>query len=268
MSHQQSADWVRLAQSPSRTERIEVFFGGHGYEPHRHDTYAIGQTIAGVQSFHYRGGLQHSLPGGTMVLHPDEIHDGEAGTEAGFHYRMVYIEPALIQKILGGRPLPFIPGGLSADPRLGRAVQPLLKAVTDTFEPLEEEDALYDLAQTLAVVGGQRSRRQAFDYQAAERAREYIHACFMQDMTLDTLSQVSGRDRWSLSRDFRTLYGTSPWRYVMMRRLDFCRQRMRAGERLVDIAADAGFADQSHMTRQFISRFGLSPGRWLRAIRG
>ncbi|MDT1893451.1 helix-turn-helix transcriptional regulator, partial [Acinetobacter baumannii] len=92
-----------------------------------------------------------------------------------------------------------------------------------TFEPLEEEDALYDLAQTLAVVGGQRSRRQAFDYQAAERAREYIHACFMQDMTLDTLSQVSGRDRWSLSRDFRTLYGTSPWRYVMMRRLDFCR---------------------------------------------
>lgn len=83
---------------------------------------------------------------------------------------MVYIEPALIQKILGGRPLPFIPGGLSADPRLGRAVQPLLKAVTDTFEPLEEEDALYDLAQTLAVVGGQRSRRQAFDYQAAERA--------------------------------------------------------------------------------------------------
>lgn len=100
MSQQQSADWVRLAQSPSRTERIEAFFGGHGYEPHRHDTYAIGQTIAGVQSFHYRGGLQHSLPGGTMVLHPDEIHDGEAGTEAGFHYRMVYIEPALIQKIL------------------------------------------------------------------------------------------------------------------------------------------------------------------------
>lgn len=98
MSQQKSADWVRLAQSPSQTERIEAFFGGHGYEPHRHDTYAIGQTIAGVQSFHYRGGQQHSLPGGTMVLHPDEIHDGEAGTEAGFHYRMVYIEPALIQR--------------------------------------------------------------------------------------------------------------------------------------------------------------------------
>jgi AraC-like DNA-binding protein len=111
------------------------------------------------------------------------------------------------------------------------------------------------------------ARRRAFDYPAAERAREYIHACFAQNITLDTLANVSGRDRWSLSRDFRALFGASPWRYVMMRRLDFCRQRMLAGDNLADIAAHAGFADQSHMTRQFISRFGLSPGRWLKFVR-
>jgi hypothetical protein len=209
------------------TERIEAFFGGHGYEPHRHDTYAIGQTIAGVQSFHYRGGLQHSLPGGTMVLHPDEIHDGEAGTEAGFHYRMVYIEPALIQKILGGRPLPFIPAACRRIHAWSRRAA-VVKSGHGYLRAAGGRGPVRPGADP-AVVGGQRSRRQAFDYQAAERAREYIHACFMQDMTLDTLSQVSGRDRWSLSRDFRTLYGTSPWRYVMMRRLDFCRQRMRAG---------------------------------------
>lgn len=91
-------DWVRLAQQPGKIERIEAYFSGHGYEPHRHDTYAIGRTLSGVQSFHYRGSKQHSLPGGTMVLHPDEIHDGEAGTNDGFQYRMLYIDPALIQK--------------------------------------------------------------------------------------------------------------------------------------------------------------------------
>ena len=46
-----------------------------GYGLHRHDTYAIGCTLAGVQSFHYRRGLRHSLPGGVLVLHPDEAHD-------------------------------------------------------------------------------------------------------------------------------------------------------------------------------------------------
>jgi len=70
-----------------------------------------------VQSFNYRRDYRHSLPGGTIVLHLDEPHDGQAGTDAGFHYRMIYVEPALIQQILGGRPLPFIAGGLSDDLR-------------------------------------------------------------------------------------------------------------------------------------------------------
>ncbi|HHH7389145.1 TPA: AraC family ligand binding domain-containing protein, partial [Escherichia coli] len=111
-------DWLARATPSTKMERIEAYFRGHGYTPHRHDTYAIGSTLSGVQSFHYRQSMRHSLPGGTIVLHPDEIHDGEAGTEAGFRYRMLYIEPSLIQDVLGGEPLPFIPGGLSNDPRL------------------------------------------------------------------------------------------------------------------------------------------------------
>ncbi|PPK20968.1 hypothetical protein CSC88_26930 [Klebsiella pneumoniae] len=87
-------------------------------------------------------------------------------------------------------------------------------------------------------------------------------------MTLYTLSQVSGRNRWSLSRAFRPLYGTRPWRYVMMRRPDFCRQRMRAGERRVDMAAKAGFVYQTAMRLQFTVLFGLSPVRWLRRMHG
>ena len=45
-------------------------------------------------------------------------------------------------------------------------------------------------------------------------------------------------------------------------RLDFCRQRMRAGERLVDIAADAGFADQSHFHKTFVSYTAATPRQY------
>lgn len=261
-------DWVKLADTPARFERLEAFFSGHGYESHRHDTYAIGRTLSGVQRFHYRGSMRHSLPGGTLVLHPDELHDGEAGTADGFQYRMIYIEPALIQRMLGGRPLPFIPGGISADPRLYAATAPLLRAMDEPFDALEEADALYELAHTLATVGGQRYRRQAFDYQAAERAREYIHSAFHRTITLEELAAVSGRDRWSLSRDFRALFGTSPYRYVTQRRLEHCRRLMLAGGSLVDSALAAGFTDQSHMTRQFTRTIGVSPHRWLTIVTG
>ncbi|WP_409161561.1 AraC family ligand binding domain-containing protein [Pectobacterium sp. B2J-2] len=262
--HHANNDWVKQAQHPASFERIEAFFRGHGYDPHRHDTYAVGRTLSGVQRFHYRGSLCNSVPGGTLVLHPDEIHDGEAGSVDGFQYRMIYVEPALIQKILGGKPLPFVNGGISNDPRLFAATEPLLRAMEEAFDELEEDDVLYDLAQALSVVGGLRYQRRLFDYHAAERAREYIHDAFDKTITLDELAQVSGRDRWSLTRDFRALFGTTPYRYVTMRRLEHCRRLMLAGDNLADIAARAGFADQSHMTRHFVKAFGLSPGHWQR----
>ncbi len=259
-------DWVKRSAQPLKMERIEAFFGGHGFTPHRHDTYAIGRTLSGVQSFQYRNTKRHSLPGKTIVLHPDEVHDGEAGTEAGFHYRMIYIEPALIQQVLGGKPLPFIEGGLSSDPRLYAATQVLLQNLDACIEPLEEDDAIYDLAQALDVLCGQRGRRKSFDFAAAERARALIHESLDRVITLEELSQASGRDRWSLSRDFRALYGTSPYRYMTQRRLDLARALMFGGYSMAEAAVSAGFFDQSHMTRQFVQTYGVSPGRWMKRL--
>ena len=79
------------------------------------------------------------------------------------------------------------------------------------------------------------------------------------------LEAVSGVDRFALTRQFRAGLGTSPYRYLMMRRLDRARRLMLARRPLADIAADCGFADQSHMSRQFKRAYGVSPGRWLAA---
>ncbi|NQD94172.1 AraC family transcriptional regulator [Pseudomonas sp. CrR25] len=261
-----ATDWIHRAPQSARLERIEAFFRGHAYDMHRHDTYAIGQTLSGVQSFHYRQGRQYSQPGRTMVLHPDELHDGQAATEAGFRYRMIYIQPAAIQQVLGGKPLPYIPDGLSSDPALHRATRALLQGLDAGVDPLEEDDGLFDLATALDRASGARKTRRTLDYRAAERAREFIHAELQCSVSLDQLECASGRDRWSLSRDFRLLYGTSPYRYLTMRRLDRVRQLIGQGLSLADAAASAGFADQSHMTRQFTKTYGVAPARWLKML--
>ncbi len=237
---------------------------------HRHDTYAIGRTLAGVQSFHYRRGRRDSLAGSTLVLHPDEAHDGQAGTDEGFRYRMVYVEPALIQDILGGSALPFLEGGITHDPAISAAAQALLQGVDDVVEPLEQSDALAQLAHALAAATGGPGTRRAKakgDYQAARRARDYLQAHATRVVALDELEAATGRDRWSLSHDFRMFYGTSPYRYLTMRRLDAVRRLLLAGLSLADAAQDAGFADQSHMTRHFLKTFGITPGRWLQVMR-
>jgi AraC-like DNA-binding protein len=258
-----SRNWVKRAEPIEGIERIEACFHGNAYAMHRHDTYAIGRTLAGVQSFSYRRSQRNSLPGNTLVLHPDEAHDGQAGTDEGFQYRMIYVEPALFQDALGGRELPFLEGGVTSDPRLAAATSTLLQNVGYTIEPLEQSNALAELAHALAAVVGTPVRRPKGDFLAARRAREYLHANCARIVTLDELEAATGRDRWSLSNDFRLFFGTSPYRYLTMRRLDAVRRMLLAGTSLAHAAAAAGFADQSHMTRHFAKAFGLTPGRWL-----
>ena len=82
-----TTDWVKPACHAGRIARIEAYFSGHGYEPHRHDAYAIGRTLAGVQSFNYRGSKRHSLQGMTMVLvkiQGDFIWHSHADTDEAF----------------------------------------------------------------------------------------------------------------------------------------------------------------------------------------
>jgi AraC-like DNA-binding protein len=78
------------------------------------------------------------------------------------------------------------------------------------------------------------------------------------------LEHVANLDRWSLARQFRAAFGTSPTRFRTMRQLDHVRRLVKSGVSLAEAALDAGFADQSHMSRQFKRAYGLTPAHWQR----
>ena len=256
---------MRAAPPSPGIERIEAYFAGHGFDPHRHDTYAIGYTIAGVQAFRYRGAGRQSLPGEVFVLHPDETHDGRAGTPSGFRYRILYVEPRLIGAALDA-PLPFWREPVSNDARLARAIKPALDDLAAPLEELRRDQIVVEIADALAASGAGAKSVPAPHLHAVTRAREFLDAQHGDAphgaVTSAALEAVTGMTRYALARDFRACLGTSPYRYLVMRRLDRARALIRDGTPLVDAALRAGFADQSHMTRQFKQAYGLSPGRY------
>jgi AraC-like DNA-binding protein len=259
-------DWIRSAPAQPGIERIAARFGGPAYAPHRHDTYAIGYTVSGVQCFDYRGRRADSLPGHAIVLYPDELHDGRAGDADGFVYRMLYLAPATLRAALDDRTraLPFVPEPAADDPVLLAALRPALADLQRPLEPLELDAAVERIGA--ALLRRDRSARGKAAapacVRAVGRARDYLDAHDTQVVGSDELEAASGLGRYELARQFRRQLGTSPYRYLTMRRLERVQRDMRAGASLSEAALAAGFADQSHMTRRFRNAYGLSPGRW------
>jgi AraC-like DNA-binding protein len=256
-------DWIRSGPPCLGLERVEARFAGGAFAPHRHDTYAIGITLQGVQAFDYRGVARHSTAGQVFVLHPDELHDGRAGSEAGFLYRILYVEPGLIGAALGGCTLPFVGQVVSDDRRLLGAIAPALADLDLALEDLQRDQIVAGLAQALADADRSVPRRRfAVDRRAVVRARDYLAAGFERPVRSSELEAATGLGRYALARQFRACFGTSPYRYLVMRRLDRARALIAAGTPLSEAALAAGFADQSHLTRHFKRTSGLAPGRW------
>lgn len=259
-------DWLRFSPDQGRIERVEAYFSGHAFDPHRHDSYGIGLTLSGVQQFDYRGAESTSLSGDLIVLHPDEEHNGRAGAEVGFTYRMAYIEPRLIRDALGhaATALPFVRRAVLDDAHLRAALVPLLTDLDRALEPLDRDHLLAALADALVRLdpsAGQGSSGATCSI-AVERARSYLDANYQRVVTSEEVESITGLDRFATARQFRQRLGTSPYRYLTMRRLGRARTLIRSGLPLAEVATEVGFADQSHMTRQFRRAYGLSPGRW------
>ncbi|MBR0556106.1 AraC family transcriptional regulator [Ciceribacter sp. L1K23] len=259
-----TGDRLRLLGGLSGLEHIEAAFRGDGFSPHRHDTYGIGVTLSGVQTFSYRGSRRASLPGNIIVLHPDELHDGAAGTESGLVYRMIYVAPEKIADALGHcGVLPFV-----ADPVVSDAT--FRGQLGGALASLEEEPSELAVDGILAMIAdGLRrhsddpgSRVQRGVSAAMIACREHLASNVVRDVPSQELEEIAGLDRYTIARQFRRAFGTSPHRYLVMRRLDTARRFIREGFGLADAAYAAGFADQAHFTRHFRRAYGITPGRW------
>ncbi len=260
-------EWVDAAGPVDGVELFRARLRGCPFSRHRHDVYAIGVTEEGVQEFAYRGTVERSLPGQVFVLHPDELHDGRAAGPGLFGYRQIYVTPDRIAsalRTLTGRqaPLPFA-APVTDDPALARVVS---TAFVGAPEPLALDTLILQLAEGLLRSSAESltsTLRCRVDLPAVERGRDFLRSR-LTIVQSSEVEAVTGLDRYRFARQFRAVYGTSPYRYSVMRRLDVARGWLRDARPLAETALKAGFTDQAHFTRTFKAAFGMTPGRYVK----
>jgi len=100
-----------------------------------------------------------------------------------------------------------------------------------------------------------------------ERVLEHIDQHLGQPLTLSDLAQVAGLSMWRFATVFRQQVGTAPHRYICRLRVQRAQALMLDGISAATAASEAGFYDQSHLSRHFKTVCGMTPGQYLSTSR-
>lgn len=98
------------------------------------------------------------------------------------------------------------------------------------------------------------------------RARDMVHARFREGIRLADIAREAGVHPSHLAHSFRTHFGVPVAAYARALRLQWAIERLADPTlAIADIAASAGFSDQSHLTRECRRSLGVSPAEYRRS---
>jgi AraC-like DNA-binding protein len=189
-------------------------------------------------------------------LHSTAVHIGATPSRAGVQ---VSLRPAAARALLGLPPgeLASTVGGL--DEVLGRPVRALIERLREATS----WDERMDLLEGLFLDQWSRVRLGAVRPEVGWAWRRLGETGG--DIAVQKLADEVGWSRRHLTDRFSTEYGLAPKVAARVLRFERAVGRLRQQPRirLAELAAEFGYADQAHLSREWQSIAGCSPRRWM-----
>lgn len=228
-----------------------------GFARHTHDQFGIGLVRAGAQTSASGRGQVEVTAGDLITVNPGEVHDGLPVDDRGRVWHMIYLDPDAMDRLSGSVAEFAFP--TRRDPLLAASFRRLLCAVQGATCQLAVEQDLAVLRRALddRPMPQPRSAR-------VTRAVQALRDDPARPWTLADLSQLVGLSRFHFLRSFAAAVGLTPHAFQVQARLHLARRMILAGHPIAAAAAEAGFADQSHLTRLFGRSYGMTPGGYAR----
>ena len=235
---------------------------------HTHEQFGIGLVSSGAQKSLSGRGMVEAGAGDIITVNPNEVHDGMPIGE-GRSWRILYFDPDMIAANVseiteGRRAAVEISHPVLHDKAIAAHFDAAFSLVTNAGEHgLKREEALLELvARVVAEAPG--------DGQAGPQsiltAKELIDCDPTASISLTDLACTSRLSRFQVLRGFAKATGMTPHAYLIQRRIHLARRLIAGGAPLAEAAVGSGFVDQSHMTRVFVRKYGVTPRAYANAV--
>lgn len=235
------------------------------FAPHTHEAYVFWVNARGAERVSLGGGSDVLRPDGFGVVAPGETHSNHALTGQR-RLKSLYVDEAVVRDTaeqLGGHAdRAAFRSSLHCDPLSRRALLGLHACLAATRDPFLARESLLRVLTLLLGRHGEAPAPAAppRDPGKVRRAEAAMREGLDRPLGLDELAARCGCTASHLIRLFRRERGMTPHAYLMELRLLRAQGLLAGGADIADAALASGFSDQSHLTRRFAARFGLTPG--------
>ena len=236
---------------------------------HSHDHVVVGLATAGEHTSRY-GLRRYDIGlGDVLLVNAGEVHDGRPSGGRGRGHSMLEISIGAFSELganAGALRCPEFQRPVNRQPALTSALSAWLEALLGD-EPEREREVAAEFFGLALVdsVGVVVSSRVESDLARRAKAR-----MLDDDPAGDAIGELAadmGASRFQLIRAYKRAFGLTPEDFRRQLRIERARKLLSGREGLANVAAAAGFSDQSHMTREFRRLLGVTPGGYRRALR-
>lgn len=93
--------------------------------------------------------------------------------------------------------------------------------------------------------------------------KEIIHSNLYEDLKIEDLAFFAGMSLSSFKRKFKSVYQTSPTKYIRTKRLEKAQNLLQTTNlRVSDVAYDCGFNATGYFSKTFLAAFDMSPSEY------
>jgi AraC-like DNA-binding protein len=259
---------ARLVRHPE-IELLQARYVRHRFRLHTHESFVLAVVEDGAEGLRVGDARWIAHPGDVVLLSPGEAHDGWGYGGHGFSYRAVYPTRDLVARAVGLPPPALgarcFADNVITDPQVADGLRQAHERLAKAGGALAGDALASVLGMLFDRYGISGEDRPPAVAGVAAVARDLIESRVTEPVRLGELAQVCETTPLRVLRAFRATYGLPPHRYQLQRRVQMAQGRLRAGAELAPLAAELGFADQSHLTRVFKSVVGVTPAAYQRA---
>ncbi|NEP16422.1 MAG: AraC family transcriptional regulator [Leptolyngbya sp. SIO4C1] len=273
MPKEQAILW--RVQDLNNIEVLKASYYSQTFTRHTHDGFGLGIVEQGQLQYGADSGEPVISPGEMVVINPGQVHWGGAASSVGYAYRIFYPDCAMLsqalQSIRDADGLPHFSNSHICDRALAHRLWQLLDVLEDSSSlTLQRESYLMMTLTHLITYHADTTPALAqltAEKQAVRQVRDYLHDCYGENVSLQTLANQVQLKPLQLLRSFRKAIGLPPHAYLLQIRINQAKALLRQGDPIVEVAGATGFADQSHLTRHFKRFVGVTPGQYSRGCR-